>query len=81
MTTEHHTGKKRNPAAPTSRPSGPPDTMTPDELVAFEEGTVHGDDKEPPADPADDPDRMTKSGRLNRKQVQDAIDASGKNNK
>ena len=74
MTSKHPTANKRNPADPGSLPSGVGDDMTPDERVDFEERIVHGDESRLPAGhEEEEPDRLTKSGRLNLEQVKDAI--------
>jgi hypothetical protein len=78
MTNEHHTAKKRKPAGPGSLSSGAGYEMTPDERLDFEERVVHGDE---PGLPAEDPDRLTKSGRLNLEQVKDAIAESDEDDK
>ena len=76
MTNEHDTGTKRKPAAPGSLPSGPGDDAARDDQI--EERIDGGDRSGLPADHTEDPDRLTKSGRLNIEQVEDAIDEVGK---
>ena len=75
MTNEHHAAKKRKPAGPGPLPFGAVDDMTPDERPDFEEPIVHGDED------AEDPDRLTRSGRLNLDQVKHAIEDSDKDDK
>jgi len=64
MKTGNRADKRRNPAAPESPAFDRSDAMMADERLAFEDEIVHDDEQESPIDPADDPDRMTKSGRL-----------------
>jgi hypothetical protein len=80
MKNEHQTANKGHHSAPGSLSSGAGDGMTPEELVEVEEHIVHGDKPGEAPDPADDADRMTKSGRLNLNQVKDAIKASDEDN-
>jgi hypothetical protein len=80
MKNEHPTANKGQRSAPGSLSSGAGDRRTPEELVEFEEQIVHGDEPDEAPDPADDPERMTKSGRLNLNQVKDAIKKSDEDN-
>lgn len=65
--------KNRTPTDPDHADDKPVIPMRPDEMLEFEEGIVQGEDAE---EPASDPDRLTKSGRLRRDQVEEATEAA-----
>jgi hypothetical protein len=78
MTNEQRTANKRKPAGPGSLPSGARKKKMPEERLDFEERVVHGEEPDRPAGQVEDPDRLTKSGRLNLEQVKDAVAESDK---
>jgi len=75
MGNEHYSPTKRKPAAPGSLPCGPGDDAARDDRI--EERIDGGDRSGLPADHTEDPDRLTKSGRLNIEQVKGAIEGAG----
>ena len=78
MTNEHHTAKKWQRSDSSTPPSGAADAMTPDEQLEFENRIVQGEEPSAPADDADEPDRLTKSGRLDLEQIKEAMEKSDK---